>query len=99
MPFICQCMFSCLSTLKHDGVYMYAGDEVEETGFTFSLVSPSRMRLHVLPRVAAAVGNLLLSKIIGLLQSVMLLIIMKASLQFSNYYSMLILFLTNKENH
>lgn len=25
MVFICQCMFSCLSTLKHAGVYMLGG--------------------------------------------------------------------------
>lgn len=44
-------------------------------------------------------GNMLLSKIIGLLHPVILLSIMKASLQFSNYYSMPILFLSNKEEH
>lgn len=44
-------------------------------------------------------GKLLISKIIGLLRPAISLIIMKASLQFSNYYSMLILFLSNKEGH
>lgn len=99
MVFICQCMFSCLSTLKHAGVYMQEGDEVGETDFAISLVCPCGMRLHILQHIAEGWGNLLLSKIIGLLHPVISLIIMKASLQFSNYYSMPILFLSNKEEH
>lgn len=64
-----------------------------------SLVCPCGMRLHIPQHIAEAAGKLLLSKIIGLLHPVMLLIIMKASLQFSNYYSIPILFLSIKEKH
>lgn len=62
-----------------------------------SLACPCGMRLHILQHIAEGWGNLLLSKIIGLLHPAISLIIMKASLQFSNYYSMPILFLSNKE--
>lgn len=100
MAFICQCMFSCLSTLKHTGVYMYAGSgRAGDTAFAVSLARPCGMRLHILHRVVEWWGNLLLSKIIGLLHPVIWLIVMKASLQFSNYNSMSILFLSNKEEH
>lgn len=70
-----------------------------ETEWAISLARPCGMRLHILQHIAEGWGNLLLSKIIGLLHAVISLIIMKTSLQFSNYYSMPILFLSNKEEH
>lgn len=74
-------------------------DAAEDKEFAVTPLRPRGMRLHILQRVVEQWGNLLLSKIIGLLHPVISLIIMKASLQFSNYYSMPILFLSNKEEH
>lgn len=65
-----------------------------------SLVRPCGMRLcNPLQHSAEARGKLLLSKIIGLLHPVIWLSIMRASLQFSNCYPLLIPFLSNKEGH
>lgn len=65
-----------------------------------SLVRLCGMRLcNPRQHSAEARGKLLLSKIIGLLHPVIWLSIMRASLQFSNCYPLLIPFLSNKEGH
>lgn len=111
---VCVCLCACLVALNgvHMSVYVQLsentqacwclhvrGGETETESLSFSLPRPCGMRLHILQHIAEGWGNLLLSKIIELLHPVISLIIMKASLQFSNYYSMPIMFLSNKEEH
>lgn len=102
-PKWCSYVSVCSAVWAHSRMLVFTckrgRDRVGDWKFAFSLVCPCGMRLHLLQHIVERWGNLLLSKIIGLLHRVISLIIMKASLQFSNYYSMLILFLSNKEEH
>lgn len=101
-PKWCSYVSVCSAVWAHSSMLVFTckrGREVGETEFAVSLSVHVGMRLHILQHIAEGWGNLLLSKIIGLLHPVISLIIMKASLQFSNYYSMPILFLSNKEEH
>lgn len=82
-------VFTCKKGMK------WEPERERERGFAIWVVCPCGLRFQT----AEGWGNLLLSKIIGLLHPVISLIIMKASLQFSNHYSMPFLFLSNKEEH
>ena len=97
-----SCAGVCSAVWAHSSMLVFTCEgatEEEKENFAISAVGSCGMSFHVLQHTAEGRGNLLLSKIIGLLHSVILLIIMKASLLFSNYYSMPILFLPNKEEH
>lgn len=105
---VCVCLCACLVVLNgvHMSVYVQLSENTQACwclhvrgGETETESLPFGMGLHILQHIAVGWGNLLLSKIIELLHPVISLIIMKASLQFSNYYSMPIMFLSNKEEH
>lgn len=103
---VCKCVFMCANGV-HMSVYVQLSEHTQACWclhvrgvVAVSPGCPCRMRLHIpAQHIAEGWGNLLLSKIIGLLHPAIALIIMRAALQFSNYYSMPILFLSNKMEH